>query len=203
MSVILSCLSTKANQLNETTIEILSNNSIKNNYLKTKARQFSIIPSLLKGLDVFNLKIPINIPYSTYITDLISNVSDNGIATSSLLNLNVMSISLLGGLFLLAYLLYPKYFANIAISSFRSLGDLNFLAMEDLSEKFNKAMNKFEIDSTTCMKVALCTLAKANYNNKLAKTKSFTTIDLLDGVLRYFLFQFLIQLLQFKTFFFD
>jgi hypothetical protein len=99
-----------------------------------------------------------------------------------------MSISLLAGVFLFAFLLYPKYFTDIGISSFRSLGDLSFLAIEDLTEKFNKAINKFEIDSTTCMKVAICTLGKANYNNKLAKTKSFTTTDLLDGVLRY-LFQ--------------
>jgi hypothetical protein len=193
LSIILTSFSTKATQLNETTI--------KNNYLITKARQFSIIPSLLNGLDVFDLQIPINIPYSSYITDLISNATDNGITTSSLLNLNVMSISLLAGLFLFAYLLYPKYFADIGISSFRSLGDLSFFAIEDISEKFNKAMDKFEINSTTCMKVALCTLGKANYNNKLAKTKSFTTTDLLDAILRYF-FQSHYKLLKFKTTFF-
>ncbi len=188
LSLILTCFSTKATQLNSTTIEILSNDSIKNNYLITRARQFSIISSLLNSLDVFDFQIPINIPYSSYITELISSATDNGIATSSLLNLNVMSISLLAGVFLFAFLLYPKYFTDIGISSFRSLGDLSFLAIEDLTEKFNKAINKFEIDSTTCMKVAICTLGKANYNNKLAKTKSFTTTDLLDGVLRY-LFQ--------------
>ncbi len=188
LSLILTCFSTKATQLNSTTIEILSNDSIKNNYLITRARQFSIISSLLNSLDVFDFQIPINIPYSSYITELISSATDNGIATSSLLNLNVMSISLLAGVFLFAFLLYPKYFTDIGISSFRSLGDLSFLAIEDLTEKFNKAINKFEIDSTTCMKVAICTLGKANYNNKLTKTKSFTTTDLLDGVLRY-LFQ--------------
>jgi len=140
----------------------------------------------MNGLDIFDLQVPINIPFTSLISELMSSTTDNGITKSSLLNVNVVSVTFFTGLlFFISYLLYPKFFTDIGIASYRSLGDLNFFAIEDLSSKVNKALNKFEIDSTTCMKVALCTLGKANFNNKLAKTKSYTTIDILDGVFRY------------------